>query len=120
MALPVADYERQLQWRIKQVEIGKASEAYVLYTSSYPPNTRGRGHPRTPDPYDARSSKRQFEGRIKAWKRQIHDLNSRSQDITSNASQLPMKCNFFLTAEEIVLYDHLKNCGYVDIIRSEE
>ena len=29
-------------------------------------------HPRTPDPYDGSTSKRQFDGLIKAWRRNIH------------------------------------------------
>jgi hypothetical protein len=35
-------------------------------------------HPRTPDPYDE-SSKRQFDGRVKAWRRELHKWDSMEQ-----------------------------------------
>jgi hypothetical protein len=35
-------------------------------------------HPRTPDPYEE-SSKRQFDGRIKAWRRELHKWDSMEQ-----------------------------------------
>jgi len=68
------EYEKQLSWRLKQIDIGRSSKAYEDYAASITKFRRKREHPSTPDPYDARMSKRQFEGRVKAWKRAVHDL----------------------------------------------
>lgn len=67
-------YEKQLSWRIKQSELGKSTKAYERYAALIPKSERKREHPSTPDPYDARMSKRQFEGRIKAWRKAVKVL----------------------------------------------
>lgn len=46
----------------------------MLYTATIPKISRKRENPWTPDPYDARMSKRQFEGRIKAWRTSVKIL----------------------------------------------
>ena len=66
-------YERQLKWRIRQIEIGKDLPAYATYVATIPKHRRSRDNPSTPDPYDARMSKRQFDGRVKAWKSTIRE-----------------------------------------------
>jgi len=68
---PGEAYERQLRWRLKQTELGKSNEFYRYYVQNKPKNQRSREDPCTPDPYDARMSKRQFEGRIKAWRNSV-------------------------------------------------
>jgi hypothetical protein len=72
--MTISNYERQLNWRLKQLELGKSSEPYRLYIASTPKTSRNRDNPWTPDPYDARMSKRQFEGRIKAWRTSVRTL----------------------------------------------
>lgn len=113
------DYERQLKWRLKQIEIGKSAEVYSVYAASVPRSGRRREDPQTPDPYDARMSKRQFEGRVKAWKRQLnscywgHDPEP-NQDPELTYSKL--RCNFFLTSEEVEMMPHLAGNEQVNII----
>ena len=68
------EYQKQLNWRLKQVEIGQKAPSYQAYKSTVLKHQRERHHPSTPDPFDARMSKRQFEGRVKAWKRAVHEL----------------------------------------------
>jgi hypothetical protein len=120
MSLPIDDYQRQLQWRIKQVEIGKATDAYACFRALYPPHARRRAHPRTPDPYDARSSKRQFEGRVKAWKRQIHELTyNQPESMGRNPSNYGIKCNLFVTKRELEVRPHLKTLDGAEIICAE-
>lgn len=42
-------------------------------------------HPRTPDPYDE-TSKRQFDGRVKAWRRELHKW-----DILDDIAKVPLQ-----------------------------
>ena len=127
MSLPAADYQRQLEWRIKQVAIGKASEAYKRFASSFPYDIRRKDHPRTPDPYDARNSKRQFEGRVKAWKRQIHEVTSHlrcrsrspfKKDKPEQGHDMTRICNLFLTTGEAVKFYHLAHDKQVNMFIS--
>ena len=105
------EYDRQLSWRIKQVSIGKDTSAYHNYSNSVARNKRRKEHPQTPDPYDARMSKRQFEGRIKAWRRNLHALYPTQVPFTDeeNISRL----YFFITQSEASLRSKLKVCGQV-------
>ena len=95
------DYERQLGWRVKQIDIGKSTPAYARFASEFPKHRRRRDHPTTPDPYDARMSKRQYEGRVKAWKRSLHELNNDSQACESTPERHEMlNCHIFVTESE--------------------
>jgi len=89
------EFERQISWRRKQVEIGRASVAYSRYRDCIPVGLRSREHPWTPDPYDARMSKRQFEGRIKAWKRSIYELYPDQDPETREQKPTPFAVNYF-------------------------
>lgn len=77
------EYQRQLNWRIKQIQIGKQSEVYAAYIVDTGSRKRKREDPATPDAYDARMSKRQFEGRVKAWKRALHCYNMNKQNVSA-------------------------------------
>lgn len=100
-------YERQLRWRLKQMELGKSSDSYRLYMQQIPKNRRGREHPTTPDPYDARMSKRQFEGRIKAWRSSVK-LFAENQVSTDSAANSGFQFAFFLRPTELRNHAHLK------------
>jgi hypothetical protein len=92
-----ATYEKQLLWRLKQINIGKNNPSYESYARAIEKHHRRREHPLTPDPYDARMSKRQFEGRVKAWKRSIQVLFPQgNRDVGANQTQI----TFFLRASE--------------------
>ena len=68
--------EHMVKQRIKQLEIGKQTEGYKVYisriTKRHPNNPE---HPRTPDPY-APDSKRQFDGRVKAWRAKLKNYEN--------------------------------------------
>ena len=92
------EYERQINWRLKQIMIGKASEAYKRFDAEFPAGARRRDHPRTPDAHDARMSKRQFEGRVKAWKRSVFELYPNDEQSSPRTS---LNCNFFVSENEL-------------------
>ena len=109
-----ADYERQISWRKKQVMIGKELDAYRRFNAEFPAATRRRDHPRTPDAHDARMSKRQFEGRVRAWKRALFDMYAELGD--PRAAPLP-KCNFFVSEIEVNKLDTLvREARWIDLI----
>ena len=92
------------------MEIGKASTAYSAYLDSVPKTARKRQHPTTPDPYDARMSKRQYEGRIRAWKRSVHGLAAPSP-------LLDARMTFFLHPSEVgqLFESSIGHVSYVNI-----
>ena len=63
----------QLQIRAKQIKVGKTLPGYLNYIKLIPKSERNRNHPHTPTLHDIQNlSKRNFDGTIKAWKKQIH------------------------------------------------
>ena len=65
----------RLNNRQRQIEIGKSTLGYYKYTKRIPKEKRGpnlQAHPRTPD-IKLLISKRSFEGRVKAWRRMLHN-----------------------------------------------
>lgn len=69
-----AQLEHRLKQRIKQIDLGKKTIGYEVYSAAVPRSSRQRGnerHPNTPDPKE-NISKRQFDGKIKAWRRRLH------------------------------------------------
>ncbi|CAM9480968.1 unnamed protein product, partial [Ectocarpus fasciculatus] len=73
--------EARIQARMKQIGYGKNTVAYDNYVSLVPKDKRrGYGeHPRTPDPYE-KQSKRAFDGRIRAWRRQLHQWDTNAPE----------------------------------------
>lgn len=62
--------------RQKQIDFGKNTLGYDNYTRAVPKERRERSkrggeHPVTPDKYEV-TSKRAFDGRVKAWRRLLH------------------------------------------------
>ena len=105
-------YERQLCWRMKQVSIGKATDSYQQYSISVPIRNRRMEDPHTPDPYDARMSKRQFEGRIKAWKRSLQDtFPGEAFGGAPNAATTAPRLYFFVKKSEKDIHSSLQMCG---------
>jgi hypothetical protein len=69
--------EARVQARMKQIGYGKNTVAYDNYLSLVPKNNR-RGyteHPRTPNAKE-KQSKRTFDGRIRAWRRKLHEWDT--------------------------------------------
>jgi hypothetical protein len=111
-------YEKQLSWRVKQIHIGKNSTAYRAYENAFPKYYRQRGQPQTPDPYDARMSKRQFEGRIRAWKRALHDFVVTDRPACKSLTHEKIKCNLFVHDHEMLPLSHLRGLDRVEIVPS--
>jgi hypothetical protein len=112
-------YQKQLDWRIKQIHIGKSSSAYTRYVSAVPRTQRCREHPLTPDPYDAKMSKRQFEGRVRAWKREITRLTSPGIERclgSTDQRKKYRKCNLFLKTSEVAPLNGLNLLDSVNLI----
>jgi hypothetical protein len=65
---------QRLKQRQKQLDMGKNTIGYQNYTEKVSKSVRQFGnkiHPTTPDIHE-KISKRNFDGRIKAWRRQLH------------------------------------------------
>ena len=122
MSTSQSEYTRQLNWRLKQIEIGKATTAYTSYIRDVPKFKRRRDHPSTPDPYDARMSKRQYEGRVKAWKRTLHELYPDELKKTGSHSgqRKQLRMNLFVRdRHEYALYEGIAEHPNVNIVLSE-
>eukprot|EP00037_Helgoeca_nana_P007091 m.64890 g.64890 ORF g.64890 m.64890 type:complete len:311 (-) comp17924_c0_seq2:180-1112(-) len=61
----------RLAARQKKIDYGKNTTAYDAYLRAIPKHRRSGSHPRTPDKYEL-SSKRRFDGRVKAWRIELH------------------------------------------------
>eukprot|EP00457_Paulinella_chromatophora_P020308 gb/GEZN01022295.1/.p1 GENE.gb/GEZN01022295.1/~~gb/GEZN01022295.1/.p1 ORF type:complete len:188 (+),score=34.73 gb/GEZN01022295.1/:40-603(+) len=69
-------WQRRVEGRHKQLEIGKNTEGYSNYRKQVPfserdPSEKHGKHPATPNPYLS-SSKRSWEGQVKKWRRLLH------------------------------------------------
>lgn len=66
--------EKRLEVRQRQIDMGKNTIGYQNYVSCVPKRVRAPRniiHPSTPD-IAAKISKRNFDGRVKAWRRALH------------------------------------------------
>lgn len=63
--------ETRLTKRQRQIDIGKATEAYSIYCEKVPRNERTKHHPQTPDKGVACSS-RSWQGVMRVWRRKLH------------------------------------------------
>lgn len=76
---------KKLASRQKQIEYGKNTTGYSLYTSQVPRNQRKRGgdHPWTPNKFQI-CSKRSWDGQVRKWRRALHKFDpSESSESTS-------------------------------------
>ena len=71
--------------RERQIAIGKRTDEYDAYILDVPVTSRGRDHPRTPDPVRP-SSKRAFDGRMRVWRRALHAWDDGCGGVTPAAS----------------------------------
>ena len=74
-ASPILTDKHKLTQRQKQIDMGKNTIGYQNYIKTVPRYARQRYnpiHPMTPDIYDATASKRGFDGRVRAWRRRLH------------------------------------------------
>ena len=63
--------EKRLKKRQRQIDIGKATEAYAIYCEKVPLKERTKHHPQTPDKGVACSS-RSWQGVMRIWRRKLH------------------------------------------------
>ena len=65
--------QRKIEQRLKQVQYGYNTAGYDRYLQLVPKTLRGdyNTHPRTPDAY-LLQSKRQWDGRVQKWRRELH------------------------------------------------
>lgn len=68
--------QQRLLARLKQIGYGKNTVGYENYIRAVPKSKRQsyKEHPRTPDP-EEKQSKRNFEGKVKAWRRALHNFD---------------------------------------------
>ena len=65
------EWEARFQQREKQIELGKKTKGYKIYTKEVPKEKRTVDHPHTPDSREM-CSKRQFDGKLHKWRKGIH------------------------------------------------
>lgn len=66
---------KKLNSRQKQIDYGKNTSGYSLYTAQIPRNQRKRGdHPWTPNKYQL-CSKRSWDGQVRKWRRALHKFD---------------------------------------------
>jgi len=68
-----------LQRRDKQIGMGKDSNSYCSYLAAIPKRQRNRYDLRTPD-RDLKMSRRNFDARVKKWKKSLHNWESCHRD----------------------------------------
>ena len=78
----------KIQSRLKQIQFGKNTTGYDNYIAAVPKRKRTLTidkHPRTPDPYEIQS-KRQFDGKIRVWRRGLHLWDNHGDAAFSSSS----------------------------------
>jgi len=86
--------QQRIQHRKQQIAYGKNTLGYEQYLKAVPIGQRRSEHPCTPDPYE-KLSKRHFDGKVKLWRRQLHDWDANQQPYIHNnqASHSPSCCS---------------------------
>ena len=80
--------EKRIEKRQRQIDIGKMSVGYQHYTKAVPKNDRVVGvlrHPVTPNKLE-RVSKRNFDAKMKSWRRYLHLWDDPNVDRAEEAS----------------------------------
>lgn len=71
---------KKLASRQKQIDYGKNTTGYALYTAQVPKNQRKRGdHPWTPNKLQV-CSKRSWDGQVRKWRRALHKFDPESNE----------------------------------------
>ncbi|KAK8800190.1 hypothetical protein WA171_004825 [Blastocystis sp. BT1] len=68
-----------IQARIKQIAFGKNTLGYQRYSMLVPKDKRKPTDPKTPDAEES-ISKRRFEGKLKKWRRLLHDFDPKTKE----------------------------------------
>lgn len=77
---------KKLSSRQKQIDYGKNTAGYTLYTSQIPRTQRKRGdHPWTPNKYQL-CSKRSWDGQVRKWRRALHKFDPNCEDSEGSES----------------------------------
>lgn len=71
--------ERRLEQRQKQIEYGKNTIGYKIYTKTIKKDKRKKTDPWTPDKY-TKCSKRCWDGMVRSWRRQLHNWDPVSDE----------------------------------------
>jgi len=66
-----AEWELRIAKREKEVETIKSLPSYKLYCDILPPDLRGDGDPKTPDPRDRNVSKRMWKWTVERWRLEL-------------------------------------------------
>jgi hypothetical protein len=75
---------KKLSSRQKQIDYGKNTAGYSLYTAQVPKNQRKRGdHPWTPNKFQI-CSKRSWDGQVRKWRRALHKFDPESKEVEEN------------------------------------
>ena len=69
-----AEWQARFQQREKQIEMGKATKGYQVYTKSVKREKRTPADPQTPDSREM-CSKRQFDGKLHKWRKGLHQYD---------------------------------------------
>jgi hypothetical protein len=67
--------EHRISKRIRQLSIAKKTAGYSNYIRAVPREKRSNFDPRTPDPTE-RISKRRFDGKVRVWRRRLHEWDA--------------------------------------------
>lgn len=86
--------KRRLEQRQKQIEYGKNTIGYKVYTKVIKKENRKKTDPWTPDKY-TKCSKRCWDGMVRTWRRQLHSWDPPEATLNSNDSNstLQMEIN---------------------------
>jgi hypothetical protein len=69
-----AEWQARFQQREKQIELGKATKGYQIYSKSIKKDKRTSSDPQTPDSREM-CSKRQFDGKLHKWRKGLHQYD---------------------------------------------
>ena len=69
-----AEWQARFQQREKQIELGKATKGYLVYSKTVKKDKRTSADPQTPDSREM-CSKRQFDGKLHKWRKGLHQYD---------------------------------------------
>lgn len=91
--------QQRIKHRKQQIAYGKNTLGYEHYLKVVPIARRHCEHPCTPDPYE-KVSKRQFDTKVKLWRRQLHNWDAQQPSIHDNPVNHSCSCQSVHTLAE--------------------